>query len=153
MGETGPALGLDYGTRRIGVAVSDEEGQFAFPAGVIERRSLAEDLAAIRQIAEQRGIRHVVLGLPLHMDGRAGDMAAAVRAFKEQLQAATGLPVELQDERWTSAEAERAIRDAGGRKGRGRRGRAKGDVDAVAASILLRTWLERRRALAGGDAA
>lgn len=155
MGEAGPALGLDYGTRRIGVAVSDEEGRFAFPAGAIERKGLAQDLAAIRQLVEQRGIRHLVLGLPLHMDGRAGDMAAVVRAFKEHLEAATGLPVELLDERWTTAEAERALRDAGARPGKARRGRARerGDVDAVAACILLRTWLERRRALAGGGAA
>jgi putative Holliday junction resolvase len=141
----GPALGLDFGTRRIGLAVSDPEGTFAFPAGAIERTSLRKDLAAIADVIRERGVRCIVLGLPLHMDGRAGDMAQAVRAFAGELEQATGLPVELMDERWTTAEAERALRDAG----RPRRRQRRGDVDAVAASILLRTWLDRQRALAG----
>ena len=146
MDPPGPALGLDFGTRRIGLAVSDPEGIFAFPAGTIERRNLAVDLAALADVIQERGVRRIVLGLPLHMDGRAGDMAEAVRAFARELEQATGLPVELMDERWTTLEAERAVRDAGPPRGRRRRG----DVDAVAASILLRTWLERQRALGGG---
>ena len=148
MESPGPALGLDFGTRRIGLAVSDPDGTFAFPAGTIERRSLAKDLAALADVIRKRGVRRIVLGLPLHMDGRAGDMAEAVRTFALELEQATGLRVELMDERWTTVEAERALRDAGRPRGRRRRG----DVDTVAASILLRTWLERQRALGGGDA-
>lgn len=141
----GPVLGLDYGTRRIGLAVSDPEGSFAFPAGAIEREGLEKDLAALCELIEARDVRRVVVGLPLHLDGRAGDMAEAARAFARELEKASGLPVELLDERWTSLEAERALREAGRR-----RGRERGDVDAAAASILLRTWLERERSLGRG---
>ncbi len=140
----GPVLGLDYGTRRIGLAVSDAGGTFAFPAGAIERRGLEKDLAALADVIQERGVRRIVLGLPLHMDGRAGDMAEAVQTFAGHLERATGLPVELLDERWTTLEAERALRELGGR-------RRRGDVDSVAAAILLRTWLERQRVSAGGD--
>ena len=108
MSSPGPALGLDYGTRRIGLAVSDEAGDFAFPAGVIERTRPDKDLAALADVVRERGIRRIVVGLPLHMDGRAGDMAEAARSFAKQVEEATGLPVEMLDERWTSAEAERA---------------------------------------------
>ena len=141
----GPVLGLDYGTRRIGLAVSDPEGHFAFPAGALERRGRQKDLAALADVIQERGVRRIVLGLPLHMDGSAGEMAEAVRAFAGHLERATGLPVELLDERWTTSEAERALRESGGR-------RRRGDVDAVAATILLRTWLERRRHDTGGGA-
>jgi putative Holliday junction resolvase len=144
----GPALGLDFGRRRIGLAVSDAEGIFAFPAGAIERTNHAKDLAALADVIRERGVRCIVLGLPLHLDGRAGEMADAVRAFAGELERVTGLPVELMDERWTTREAERALHEAGRPRGRRRRG-GRGDVDAAAAAILLRTWLERRRARAG----
>ena len=143
----GPTLGLDFGTRRIGLAVSDPEGSFAFPAGAIERSGMRKDLAALADVIQERGIRRIVLGLPLHMDGRAGEMAEAVRAFARELEKKTGLPVELFDERWTTLEAQRALRDAGRPSAKQRRG----EVDAVAASILLRTWLERERARTGGE--
>lgn len=131
-------LGLDYGARRIGLAVSDPEGVFAFPAGVLERRGLEQDLEALRVFARERGVTCIVMGLPLHMDGRRGAGAEAVRAFSEALAEATGLPVELLDERWTTQEAERALRET---EPRGPRRRQK--LDAAAAAILLRTWLER----------
>jgi len=143
MDAPGPALSLDFGTRRIGLAVSDAEGRLAFPVGTLERRDLAADLEALRRLVSERGIRHLVLGLPLHMDGRAGDMARVVRDFARRLEGATGLTVELLDERWTTREAERALREIGGRRGRRRRRGA--DVDSIAATLLLRTWLERRR--------
>jgi putative Holliday junction resolvase len=141
----GPVLGLDYGTRRIGLAVSDPEGRFAFPAGTLQRRGREKDLAALADVIQERGVRRIVLGLPLHMDGRSGEMAEAVRAFAGHLERATGLPVELLDERWTTREAERALRESGGR-------RRRGNVDAVAATILLRTWLEQQRSRAGDGA-
>ena len=138
MSTQGPVLGLDYGARRIGLAVSDPEGEFAFPAGVLERQGLEKDLEALRAFARERGATRIVMGLPLHMDGHRGPEAEAVRAFSEALAEATGLPVELLDERWTTREAERALRET---EPRGRRRRQK--LDAAAAAILLRTWLER----------
>jgi putative Holliday junction resolvase len=138
-------LGLDYGSQRIGLAISDAEGIFAFPAGVIERRGLTHDLEALRALITEREVSAVVVGLPLHLSGRSGPEAEAACAFARALGQATGLPVELLDERWTSREAERALRDASGRRKRGR-----GSVDSVAATLLLRTYLERRRGATGG---
>jgi putative Holliday junction resolvase len=136
-------LAIDYGERRLGLAVSDEEGAFAFPAGALERRGLKRDLAALRALAEERGIASVVVGLPLHMDGREGPEARAARAFAAAVGEATELPVETFDERWTTREAERSLQDQGLV---GRRGRARKDVvDEVAATLLLRAWLARRQ--------
>jgi putative Holliday junction resolvase len=134
-------LALDYGTKRIGMAVSDPDGQFAFPAGEIDRRDEPRDLEALRQVALERGAVRLLVGLPLHMSGRAGPEAEAARSFAAKVSEATGLPVELLDERWTSQEAERALREVQPR----RRKRETARLDAAAAAILLRTWLERER--------
>lgn len=161
-------LGLDYGARRIGLAVSDPEGEFAFPAGVLERRSRERDLEALATLARERGVQRIVMGLPLHLDGRQGPEAEAVRGFAAALGELTGLPVALLDERWTSREAEHALRATDPRSGRRRRERrrsarqgrgpredapaevrdpaGRGRVDAAAAAIVLRTWLQRERA-------
>lgn len=136
-------LAIDYGQRRLGLAVSDEAGAFAFPAGTLERRGRARDLAALRQLAAERGVERVVVGLPLHLDGRAGPEARAAEAFAADVAQATGLPVETFDERWTTREAERSLREQGlsGRRGHRRREA----VDAVAATLLLRSWLAREQ--------
>ncbi len=138
----GPVLGLDLGSQRIGLAVSDPEGGFAFPVGTLVSRGIERDLQALCALVEEREIVRIVVGLPLHMDGRVGPEAEAARAFALQLGEATGLPVEMLDERWTTVEAERRLREA--RSGtRRRRGRRSQDVDSAAATILLRTYLER----------
>jgi putative Holliday junction resolvase len=125
----------------MGLAVSDAEGSFAFPAGALERRgTLTRDMEALRQLVAERGITQIVVGLPIHMNGREGPEAHTVREFAKALSSATGLPVELMDERWTTREAERTLRDAPGR-----RRRQRGEVDALAATLLLRAWLERER--------
>jgi putative Holliday junction resolvase len=148
----GCVLGLDYGSRRIGLAVSDPEGVFAFPAGALERTGLERDLAALTALIAERGVTRVVVGLPLHLSGRSGLEAEAARAFARALGQAAGLPVDLLDERWTTREAERALRDAGGeRSSSGRRKRGRGSVDSVAATLLLRTYLERERGAEGGS--
>ena len=93
-------------------------------------------------------VSRIVIGLPLHMDGREGPEAEAARRFGADVGHATGLPVEFLDERWSSREAERVLRESGGGRGgddaRGHR-RDKGDVDRVAAALLLQTFLERSR--------
>jgi putative Holliday junction resolvase len=149
----GRVLGLDLGARRIGLAVSDPEARLAFPAGCLRSEGPERDLAALRQLVAAREIKRIVVGLPIHMDGRAGPEAEAARRFATEIAHATGVPVEMQDERWTTVEAERALRTASGR-GSGQRGSrrsrrrrdSRGDVDAAAATILLRTYLERTRA-------
>jgi putative Holliday junction resolvase len=132
-------LGLDLGRRRIGLAVSDPGGELALPLGVLERRGLASDLEALRALCTERAIDRVVVGWPVHLSGRVGPEAEAAERFAARLAQVTGLPTELLDERWTTREAERGLRAAGAR---GRRRRAA--LDAAAATILLRTWLERR---------
>lgn len=134
-------LGLDPGERRIGVAVSDPTGTIAQPLLVIERRGKSgAHLDRIAELAKEYDVRHVVVGLPLHMDGRAGEEAAAARRLGDAVAARTGLPVDYEDERWTTRLAERTLRGLGARE-RSVRERA----DAVAASLLLRTWLDRTR--------
>lgn len=140
-------LGLDLGQKRIGVAVSDEDASIAFPTGAIQSHGAKRDLQAVLELIEERGIGRVVIGLPRHLDGREGPEARAARDFADALQAASGLPVETLDERWTTVEAERLL-SAQGRK----RKKQRAVVDSVAASIILGTYLDllRNRAAAGG---
>lgn len=135
-------LALDYGERRIGVAVSDPTGLLAQPLETIATQSGdAKALERIAELAKTLEVGQIVIGLPLHMSGRSGAEAERVRAFGGRVRARTGLPVDYLDERWTSLEAERALDESGMSK-RQQRGR----VDPIAAALLLRTWLERRRA-------
>ena len=141
MTSRGPVLALDYGSRRIGMAISDPEGEFAFPAGVLDRRGLAQDLAALTEVVREREVTRVVVGLPMHLDGRKGPEAEAASRFAAAVGEATALPVDLLDERWTTREAERALRAVQPR----RKKREKAKLDAAAATLLLRTYLERER--------
>jgi putative Holliday junction resolvase len=134
-------LGIDHGSKRIGLAISDPDGKVALPVGTLARRGLERDLAAIRELVEARQVERIVVGLPLHMDGRAGREAEAARAFAGRLASELGLPVDTIDERWTTREAERALR-ATGRKGKKKRA----VIDSVAAALFLRTYLEREGA-------
>jgi len=135
-------LGIDLGTRRIGLAVSDEDGRIAFPAGTLERKGKRADFAALRKLVRERQIGCAVVGLPLHMSGRAGVEAEAARAFATALAEAAGIPVDTLDERWTSVAAHRSLQESGRRVVEKH---GKGIVDEVAATLLLSTYLERRR--------
>lgn len=139
-------IGLDYGLRRIGIAVSDEDGRLAVPVGVhVEGRdgSVFERLSAL---ARSRAAAGVVIGLPLRTDGREGDIAARVRQFAQKLRSHLDLPVTLVDERYSSQAAERAIAL------RGRPAR-RGEVDDVAAQIILQDHLDALQARARDDEA
>jgi putative Holliday junction resolvase len=143
-------LGLDLGEKRIGLAVSDDEGRIAFPAGFLERKGRRRDFAALRTLVRERGIESAVVGWPLHMSGRRGPEAEAAERFARELSLALEIPVELLDERWTSVAAERALQETG-RRVKQRKGR--GEVDAIAATLLLATHLDRcRNADARGQA-
>jgi putative Holliday junction resolvase len=143
---SGRVLGVDLGERRIGLAISDEERRLAFPAGHLERSALARDLEALRALAADRGATRIVVGLPLHLDGREGTGARAAREFARKLGEATSLPVELLDERLTTVEAERALREAPRKTRRAR----KQVIDAMAATLLLRGWLDAQPRGEGG---
>jgi putative Holliday junction resolvase len=132
-------LGIDYGRRRIGVAISDPDGVVAVPVRIVEVRSDKGAAAEVRQICEETGVGKVVLGLPVNMDGTEGPAATGVRAFAERLEKALGLPVELWDERLSTRMAERALQEAEvpGRK-------RKTFRDKLAAQLILQGYLDSR---------
>ncbi len=130
-------MAVDYGERRIGLAVSDPTRTIASPAGFILRRTgKRPPIAEIMRRASALECGGFVLGLPLDGEGDETDRSREVRHIAEELEKRTGLPVQLVDERFSSAAALRAIREMGGST----RGR-KGDVDALAATILLQQVL------------
>ncbi len=135
-------LALDLGDKRIGVAVSQLGGALALPDGVITRRSWSQVIAEIRARLDAVQADRIVVGLPLRMDGTEGPAAAAARKFVQRLQAVVSVPVDVQDERLSTAEAERSLIAADMRRRRRRAVR-----DAVAAAIMLQTYLDRRRVL------
>jgi putative pre-16S rRNA nuclease len=135
---------LDLGKRRIGIAIADNEGLAVHPIGAIERRSLVRDLESIRARLVEFEVSQVIVGLPLNMDGSAGPAARASETFAERLRDACGLPVDLFDERLSSFEAEERLRELSGSRSRDK-GRDKGRIDAVAAGIILESWLRRRQ--------
>ncbi len=134
-------LAIDYGERRIGLAVSDPTGTIASPAGYITRRpGKRPPLAEIVRRAEALEATAFVVGLPLDGEGDDTPRAAEVRTIAAELEKRTGLPVRLVDERFSTAAALRAVREMGGST----RGR-KGDVDALAATWLLQHALSLPR--------
>ena len=137
--DRGRLLAVDYGERRIGLAISDPSGTIASPAGVIVRRAgKRPPIAEIMRRAEALEARGFVIGLPLDGNGDETPRSAEARDIAAALAERTGLPVELIDERYTTAAALRAVREMGGST----RGR-KGDVDALAATVLLQHALAR----------
>jgi putative Holliday junction resolvase len=132
-------IGLDHGSRRIGVAVGTEETGQAFPRPALLRRKAAADIEQIAALASAEGARRIVLGLPRNMDGSEGSQAAAARAFGAQL-TAIGLDVVFVDERLTSWQAGEQLAAAGRRPERG-----SGEKDSAAARLILQEWLDRRR--------
>ncbi|MEO7794329.1 MAG: Holliday junction resolvase RuvX [Thermoanaerobaculia bacterium] len=133
------ALGIDFGERRIGVAISDPEGTYALPCETLTRTDDRTALAAIAAIAAREEIAWIVIGEPLRGDGSAGAPALRARRFAARLRALSGLPVETIDETLTSREADHRLREAGvAPKRRGER------RDALAAQLLLQEALDRR---------
>jgi putative pre-16S rRNA nuclease len=132
---------LDFGKRRIGIAISDHLGKGAYPLGVIERHSLAADLREIQRMLAEREVTRIVVGLPVNMDGTEGPAAQAARDFGRGVAAHLSLPVELYDERLTSREAEERVGP------RSRSKRRKRPLDAVAAVVILEGWLAAQAAL------
>ena len=136
----GRILALDLGKKRIGLALSDELGITAQGLETLERSNIREDLARLAQLASDKNVTLFLMGNPLHMSGREGRQTEYTRDFAERLHAATGLPVEFRDERLTTVEAERVLRQSGISIQK----RAKA-VDRLAAVILLESYLDSRR--------
>lgn len=136
----GRVLALDLGKRRIGLALSDELGVTAQGLETLERINIRKDLARLAELASEHNVTLILVGNPLHMDGREGRQAEHARDFGARLNAATGLPVEFWDERLTTVEAQRVLRQSG----ISIRKRAKA-VDRLAAVILLESYLDSLR--------
>jgi putative Holliday junction resolvase len=144
------ALALDVGTRTIGLALSDPDGIVASAWETLPRRGEAADVAELLARIAAREVGHVIVGLPLELDGREGHrarrvlrLAAALREqLREQLRTRPGAPVEVLtwDERFSTAAAERALLEADVS-----RQRRKQKIDAVAAQLILQGWLDARR--------
>ena len=132
-------LALDLGKRRIGLALSDALGITAQGLETLERTNIREDLARLVKLAAENDVGLILMGDPLHMSGRAGRQAEYTREFAERLRAASGLPVDLWDERLTTVEAQRVLRQSGISVEK----RAKA-VDRLAAVILLESYLDAR---------
>lgn len=130
-------LSLDVGDRTIGVAASDELGWTAQPVGTIRRRSLAADLEELASIVQERSPGRIVIGLPLNMDDSEGPRARKTRHFAAQVAARFGLPVVLWDERLTTWEAERMLREMNVKPSRRRE-----VIDTVAAVVILKSYLD-----------
>jgi putative Holliday junction resolvase len=130
-------LGVDFGSVRIGLAVSDPDRKLAFPLEVRQRRGPEADAAFFRALAAREEVGGLVVGLPVHLDGREGTKAQEARAFGAWLAGQTGLPVVFCDERFTTVLAESALWEAGlTHKGRKER------RDKVAAQMMLQAYLD-----------
>jgi putative Holliday junction resolvase len=136
----GRVLAIDWGERRVGLALSDPGGVIASPHAVLARgRSRRDDLDAIARVVREQEVERVVVGIPLRTDGSRGPEARRVGEAAARLAEFLPVPVETIDERFSSAEARRILAE-GGIDDRGRRGR----VDAISASLFLQTFLAKR---------
>lgn len=136
-------LGLDYGTKTVGVALSDALGLTAQPLETIERKEankLRKTLARIETIAAAEDVLEIVLGYPKHMNNSEGSRCEATMAFKEMLERRTGLPVILWDERMSTVFAERTLMEGGVR-----RENRKAYVDKLAAVYILQGYLDSKK--------
>jgi putative Holliday junction resolvase len=130
-------LGVDYGSVRVGLAISDAERRIASPLTTYTRRDAEQDARFLQQLVQEQEVAGWVVGLPLHNDGREGHKAKEARAFGQWLKERTGLPVTFWDERFTTMEAEAFLWQAGLTHKRRRQRR-----DRVAAQILLQAYLD-----------
>jgi putative holliday junction resolvase len=140
---------LDYGTRRIGIALSDPTGTIAYPLTTLSRRpGKRPPWPEIKRILEEKEVAEVVIGLPLALDGEEGEWAAEVREFGAEVERRTALPVHWIDERLSSVLAERTVRGMGLRKSQREE---KGRIDATAAALLLEAYLARAGTASSND--
>ncbi len=146
-------LAVDYGRARIGLALADAETRMAQPLSTMERINRNEDMRRLRELVREHGVKQIVVGLPLRLDGTRGEMAEEVERFAQRMRKQIGVPVEMVDERLTSWEAERLMEEIQGRfirdekLGGGKKPKdtqAKMTVDAVAAAVILKEYLDRQ---------
>ena len=140
-------IGIDPGERRVGIAVSDPDGRLAMPAGVIEEEDPERQIEAILSAVGNHGAEAVVVGMPYTLRGDVGPAAERVQQQVERLRARADVPVHTHDERFSSGIAERVLLDADVS-----RQRRKQNIDKLAASVMLQSFLDGRRPSAESDA-
>jgi putative holliday junction resolvase len=154
----GKILAIDYGRARIGLAVAESLHGIAEPLATLERVNRNEDMRRLRELARDHGVKFVVVGLPLRLDGTRGDMAEEAARFAQRVRKQIGVPVEMVDERLTSWQAEREMEEQFGRRSKAgetiskKKTNHKVSVDSMAAAIILRDYLEHRANKAEGAA-
>jgi len=140
---SGRILAIDYGRKRIGLALSDELRLTARPLQTLVRTNRRNDLRRLREICRRHEVGRIVVGHPVNLDGSESKMAGEATRFAARIQKELGVPVELADERLTSWEAETMLAEAKPKK------RGRTPVDQVAAAVILREYLERLPGKAG----
>ena len=146
-------LGIDYGRARIGLALADAQTALARPLDTLKRTNRNEDMRRLREIVRTHAVKQIVVGLPLRLDGSRGEMAEEAARFGERIRKQLGIPVEMVDERLTSWEAERLLEDHSGKvfhddaktSHKKRRESTRASVDAMAAAVILKEYLEREQ--------
>jgi putative holliday junction resolvase len=138
-----PILAIDYGRSRMGLAISDALGLTARPLAVYVRTNRRTDVARLREICRQHDVGIILVGCPLHLDGSMSEMAEETTRFADRLRKNLGLPVELVDERLSSWEAHQVQKQAAPRGSSSGSGRS--NIDDIAAAVILRDYLSRRR--------
>ncbi len=139
-------LGIDHGQKRVGIALSDDEGRIAHPHSTIARRDADALILAVAELVREHEVEEIVVGLPLCLDGSEGASARRARRFAERVQSATAKNVVLWDERMTSVAAQRTLTEAGVRQKAQR-----GIVDRVAAALLLQSYLDAQSHARGSE--
>src|SRR5215470_16818651 len=149
----GTILSIDYGRERIGLAMADAHLKMAQPLGTLERVNRNEDMRRLRELVREHGVKQIVVGLPLRLDGTRGEMAEEAQRFAQRVRKQLGVPVEMVDERLTSWEAERLLEETQGRfmrdeKSGGARNEKKSSpkvtVDSVAAAVISKEYVDRQ---------
>ncbi len=136
-------LALDVGDRRVGVAISDSTGTLARPLQTLMRGSPEEDVAAVAALVAEHSVDVVVMGQPLSLDGTEGPQARQIARYAEELAARLPVQVVLWDESLSTVTAEEIMRQSRGQKRR-RRARSSGELDAIAAAVILQSYLDGR---------
>jgi putative Holliday junction resolvase len=152
LGAAKTILSVDYGRARIGLAIATSEARLARPLMTLERVNRNEDMRRLRELVRDQGVKQIVVGLPLNLDGTRGEMAEEAERFAQRARKQIGIPVEMMDERLTSWEAERLLEEEFGRKYHDEADKKKKvtndkpTVDSVAAAVILREYLARQGA-------
>jgi len=150
-------LAVDYGRARMGLAIADSEVRMSQPLSTMERINRNEDMRRLRELVHQQGVKQIVVGLPLRLDGTRGAMAEEAERFAQRVRKQIGVPVEMVDERLTSWEAERLLEEVQGRfihdekltgSKKPKNVQGKMTVDAVAAAVILKEYLDRQDQMA-----